>query len=398
MRRRTQRRLVLTSVLVVIAGAVGGWLLYFDRAAPLNEANASTGDGAGAIAGPEAVDPEAMFVTAPEDASWERTPPASALASGEESAEEQPAAATPRPDEEVLLPIGGPASAAAPAVVTANDDPAERFSAEPAGGAEPGADDDANIPLATNNPAITAAQQQYEQGKPIEARHALNALLRRDLPDRDAVAVRALLTRIADDTIFSRRRLNNDPLVAFYRIEPGDALARIGPRFDVPYEIIMKVNDIRDATKIRADQEIKVPRGPFHARIDKSEFRLDIYLQDLYVRSYRVGLGADQGTPTGAWRVKERLPNPTYYPPASAPDKRVIPADDPSNPLGEHWIGLEGTEGDAVGRTGFGIHGTIEPESIGKAVSLGCVRMHNEDVEFLYSLLQPGRSTITVVP
>ena len=66
--------------------------------------------------------------------------------------------------------------------------------------------------------------------------------------------------------------------------------------------------------------------------------------------------------------------------------------------MGERWIGLEGVKGNAVGREGYGIHGTIEPESIGKAVSMGCVRMLNEDVAFLYDLMLPGRSTVTIVP
>lgn len=166
----------------------------------------------------------------------------------------------------------------------------------------------------------------------------------------------------------------------------------------MPYEILMTMNGIGDPRKVRAGQRLKIPRGPFHAKIHKSKFRLDVYLQDLYVRSYRVGLGTEGGTPEGVWKVKNRLKNPTYFPPASSEQKRIIPADDPSNPLGERWIGLEGVEGDAVGREGYGIHGTIEPESIGKAVSLGCIRMHNENVEFFYKLMLPGRSTITILP
>ena len=160
----------------------------------------------------------------------------------------------------------------------------------------------------------------------------------------------------------------------------------------------MVVNRISNPRALRADQKIKVLRGPFHARIYKSKFRLDVYLGDVFVRSYRVGLGAENGTPEGVWRVKERLENPTYYPSPSAADKRIIAADDPNNPLGEHWIGLEGIDGEARGREGYGIHGTIEPESIGKAVSLGCIRMHNEDVAFLYKLMLPGKSTVTVLP
>ena len=58
----------------------------------------------------------------------------------------------------------------------------------------------------------------------------------------------------------------------------------------------------------------------------------------------------------------------------------------------------KGVKGDAVGHEGYGIHGTIEPDSIGKAVSRGCVRMLNEDVKTLFSMLLPGKSTVTVLP
>lgn len=250
----------------------------------------------------------------------------------------------------------------------------------------------------TGNQQIEAARKQLEAGRVIEARHQLNALLNRNLTDIEASEVRALLTRIADDTVFSKRTTPNDPVVTTYVIQPGDLLINIGRQFHVPHETLMQINRISDATRIRADQLLKVPRGPFHAKIVKSDFRLDVYLGDLYVRSYRVGLGAGGRTPEGEWLVKERLPNPTYYPPASAEDKRIIPPNDPENPLGEHWIGLKGVSGDAVGHDGYGIHGTIEPESIGRAVSLGCVRMHNEDVAELYKLMLPGESRVTITP
>ena len=51
----------------------------------------------------------------------------------------------------------------------------------------------------------------------------------------------------------------------------------------------------------------------------------------------RVGLGSEGGTPEGSWKVKNRLENPTYYPPASATDKRIIAPDDPNNPKGEQF-------------------------------------------------------------
>ena len=66
------------------------------------------------------------------------------------------------------------------------------------------------------------------------------------------------------------------------------------------------------------------------------------------------------------------------------------------NPLGERWIGLEGVSGEALGQKRYGIHGTIAPESIGMSVSLGCIRMYNEDVEALYTYLVEKHSTVEI--
>ncbi len=260
-----------------------------------------------------------------------------------------------------------------------------------------GVADDHDIARA-GNASIDAARQLLDGGQVLEARQRLNVLLERRLTERETDAVRALLRRVADDTIFSKQITDGDPLVETYVVATGDVLVNIGRKFDVPAEALMLINGISDPRRIRVNQRLKVPLGPFNARISKSQFRLDVYLRDTYLRSYPVGLGLNNGTPEGKWQVKDRLENPTYYPPASAEEKRIIPPDDPENPLGEHWIGLEGIDGGAVGHEGYGIHGTIEPDSIGQAVSMGCVRMRNEDVAIVYKLLMPGRSKVTIVP
>jgi lipoprotein-anchoring transpeptidase ErfK/SrfK len=259
-------------------------------------------------------------------------------------------------------------------------------------------DADPETPDRTGHVEIEAARQAYAAGKVLEAREKLSRLLRQDLSLEEADEARALLARIADETIFSGRNAKEDPLIEEYVVQAGDALISIGKKYHVPPGVVMKMNRIRNPRSIRAGQHLKVPRGPFHARIIKSQFRIDVYLADTFVDSFPVGLGSENGTPEGTWKVKNRLVRPTYYPPASASDKRIIPAGHPDNPLGSHWIGLEGTGGDAVGREGYGIHGTKEPESIGKSVSLGCIRMHNEDVAQVFSLLMPGQSTVTIMP
>ncbi len=245
---------------------------------------------------------------------------------------------------------------------------------------------------------IDAALALEKQGNLIEARHELNRLLT-DADSPQHAAIRAELQRLADETVFSPRRVVNDPLSEMYTVRAGDVLVNIAKPFEVPAESIMLVNQIKDPTKLRVGQRLKAPRGPFHAKIHSAEHRMDLYLRDVYVRSYPVGLGQN-GTPTGVWLVNEKLRNALYYPPESDAVKKVMYPNDPDYPLGVGglWIALEGVEGAAVGQKSFGIHGTNEPQSIGKNESLGCVRMIDSDVAVVFKLLEPRRSKVTVLP
>ena len=61
-------------------------------------------------------------------------------------------------------------------------------------------------------------------------------------------------------------------------------------------------------------------------------------------------------------------------------------ANDPLNPLGERWMGLI-----IPGKNGYGIHGTIKPNEIGRYVSNGCIRMFNYDIEnFVFPKMKSG--------
>jgi lipoprotein-anchoring transpeptidase ErfK/SrfK len=81
-------------------------------------------------------------------------------------------------------------------------------------------------------------------------------------------------------------------------------------------------------------------------------------------------------SPVGTFTIKNHVVNPTY-----SHDGRVIPAG-PHNPVGTRWMGLS--------LHGYGIHGTNEPKSIGKAASHGCIRMAKADLEQLYPMVAVG--------
>ena len=159
----------------------------------------------------------------------------------------------------------------------------------------------------------------------------------------------------------------------------------------------MEVNKISRPELLKAGEMIKVIHGPFHVRVHRSTFTMDLYLQNTYVCSFRVGIGGEgRETPTGMWRVKPggKLISPNWTDPDTY---KTYKASDPDYPLGSRWIALEGLSGDAEGRRGFAIHGTKKPEEIGTAGSRGCIRLYNGDVIRVYNMLTPGLSQVEVV-
>jgi len=230
----------------------------------------------------------------------------------------------------------------------------------------------------------------------IEARQMLNNVLPmlRSKPQR--AFVKGKLSELADEWLFSRMIYPQDKLCGTYKVEPGEQLRIIARQFKVPYQALMEVNHIYNPQSLQAGQTLKIVFGPFNAVIDRSDFRMDLYLQDTYVKSFPVGLGKEgMETPTGLWIVEQggKMVRPPWTDPVSG---RKYESDDADYPLGSRWIGLEGIEGDAVGRAGFAIHGTKDANEIGTASSQGCIRLHNGNAILVYSLLEEGVSKVRI--
>jgi hypothetical protein len=237
---------------------------------------------------------------------------------------------------------------------------------------------------------------QTQPGEIIQVRNKLNKLLQVQISPEQRQIIKDEMAKLSKDWLFGPAAFPGDMLCDTYTVKSGDLLDVLGRRMKVPYEILMQVNGIQRARGLQAGHAIKVIHGPFHVKVSRSTFTLDLYLQDTYVRSFKVGLGkSGYETPTGRWRVQEG--GKLVKPPWTDPDTgRLYKSNDPDYPLGTRWIALEGVDGSARGRTGFAIHGTKDPEQIGTAGSRGCIRMYNNDVELMYGLLIPLSSTAEV--
>jgi len=256
--------------------------------------------------------------------------------------------------------------------------------------------------------AIEEANSAIARNDLIEARDILNRTLHNPrVSESDRAALRRNLAEIAETLTFSPRVFPGDVMADTYTIQSGDVLGAIPRRegFRVDHRLIQRINRIENPRRIQVGQRLKVLYGPFHIAIDKSDFRLDVYADQtdtggnrFYVRSFTVGLGEYDSTPVGAWRVParskgEKLINPGWTNPRT---NETFKPDDPKNPIGEFWIPLEGVDQRTQGVSGYGIHGTIEPESIGKQMSMGCIRMGPDDIALVYELVVQEMTTVAI--
>ncbi len=110
--------------------------------------------------------------------------------------------------------------------------------------------------------------------------------------------------------------------------------------------------------------------------INKKNNQLAYYQNGKLTKIFPVGTGRSASlTPEGHFKIVNKIKNRPYY-------KDKIPGGSPKNPLGNRWLGLNarGTWG-----TTYAIHGNNNPSSIGYYVSAGCIRMHNDQVEWLFN-------------
>jgi lipoprotein-anchoring transpeptidase ErfK/SrfK len=173
------------------------------------------------------------------------------------------------------------------------------------------------------------------------------------------------------------------PKSTLYEIKPGDTITKIAKAFNTTPELIMKSNHLT-SDKILPGRKIKVWTAPFSILVDKSQNIFILKTKDEeIIKTYIVSTGVNNSTPVGNFKIVNKLINPTWYKAGAA-----VAAGSPENILGSRWLGLD--------LPGYGIHGTTDPQSLGKQITQGCVRMSNTDVEELYIIIPVG-TEVTII-
>ena len=131
------------------------------------------------------------------------------------------------------------------------------------------------------------------------------------------------------------------------------------------------------------------PAPPVTVKVDTKTNMLGVYQAEKLVAAYPVTIGSERTeSPLGEWKVRgvAKMPNYRYdekmLNEGERSDDFKMLAPGPNNPVGVIWI--------ALNKKGIGLHGTEEPDSIGRSASHGCVRLANWDVVRLAGKVKGG--------
>ena len=174
------------------------------------------------------------------------------------------------------------------------------------------------------------------------------------------------------------------PQAIFHKVETGDVLEKIARKYKVNQGQLKRINHLNDKLMVRYEQVLKILPGDVLFRVDRSRLVGTLYIAEVFIRRYPIGIGSGNATPKGVYNIERKVLNPDWY----YAGKR-IPFGDPANILGSRWMAFSETDNGGQGG-GLGIHGTSLPQTVPGRESKGCIRMINQDVEELYDFMPQG--------
>ena len=246
-------------------------------------------------------------------------------------------------------------------------------SAEPTDSKDPRSDAEARRLANDLRNALNQADQLFAQGSLKEALATLSLFY--GTPDLSGEQRAELLSRLdylAAQVIYSKSHLLEVP----YRVNADETLMDIAKKFDVQWQLLANINEIRDPTAILPGTELKVMRGPFRAEVRLNAQELTLFLGDLYAGRFPLGVGS-QPTPTpGHYTVQDKQPGRTFYDRSGS----AIAVGAPGNPYGDVWIDL-GAQ--------VCLHGSPD---LTRPTESGCLSVPGDYAKDVFGILSVGSS------
>ena len=219
---------------------------------------------------------------------------------------------------------------------------------------------------------VQTVESELDQGRLADAHLLLTSLYESaEVPADQAREVTRLLDQLAATVIYSRQHLLESP----YRVRPGDTLERIAEQYNVPAQLLARINGVRDLQNLSPGKQLKVVRGPFSAVVDLNRLELTLMLQGRYAGRFPVTLDPNRGSVEGTFIVRDKR----TFPPIS-----TVQFGTPAT-TGKCWIDL----GNQVSLQSKGDLGDLN-----RGDARGAICLSDRDMEDVFGILSVGSRVV----
>lgn len=126
------------------------------------------------------------------------------------------------------------------------------------------------------------------------------------LTPEESDEVNMLLSQLAGSVIYSTEPRLEPP----YMVQAGEDLQGIAQKYDVPWQLLAKINGVSDPDSLQPGQQLKVVRGPFSALVDLSQRRMTLMLDRRYAGQFAIDIDPSISVEEGHWTVNQKLITP----------------------------------------------------------------------------------------
>ena len=235
---------------------------------------------------------------------------------------------------------------------------------------------------------FAAAEHATKESFFQEARGRWLALLQEPLlPENLRAGIEEQLTAVTMPLLTTSAPM---PGKTNYLIKPGDALSKIARRYGMTQEMLMRINNIADPSRIVAGRSLVVIDKPdFSLRVNRASGEVTLLLDKGFVKRWPAQPGRGDATPVGEFSIGNKIERPSWW----LVDGTEVPYGHAENVLGSRWMSLL-----PLGKThavgSIGLHGSNDRNNTQRGAG-GSIRMRNADIEELYWMI-PGGTLVSI--
>jgi LysM repeat protein len=188
-----------------------------------------------------------------------------------------------------------------------------------------------------------------------------------------------LLSQLAGSVIYSTEHRLEPP----YMVKAGESLQDIANNFEVPWQLLAKINGLSSPEELQPGQQLKVVQGPFSALVDLSQRRLTLMLDRRYAGQFAIEVDPTTSVEEGHWAINQKL---------ITPGNVGLIGSSPTTPSDQKSIMMINSSGEA---SQIAILRGANESSPGAADPVGrVIRLKLVDVEDVYDILSLGSKVI----